>query len=242
MKKLLTLFTLTTSVIFCDIGDEFVSNGKGPNELTTQEYLELVAPFIPDNPTILEAGAHGGNDTVIMGHRWPRGHLYAFEPVAKFYLNMKHELNKHKVYNVTTIKKGLFTVTGNRTFYISQNCGGASSFLQDNDMCNYNDYTVTVPCVNLDEWAEENNVESIDFMWLDMEGAEYYVLSSAPKILSTTRVILTELNFKEFRKGSTQYHTLKNFLLNQGFKLHKIWGSPYHQATGMFVRADLVNN
>lgn len=69
-----------------------------------------------------------------------------------------------------------------------------------------------------------------------MEGAEYYVLSSATKILSSVKVILTEINFREFRQGSTQYSLLKEYLESQGFELKKIWGSPTWQATGLFIK------
>ena len=240
MRYVWACFLIVFQVGFCDIGDDFVAKGKGPNELETLEYLKLVKPFVPKKPRILEAGAHGGNDTVIMGKFWPKGQIYAFEPVDKFFTSMLHELEKHHVRNVTTVKKGLFTHNETRTFYYSQHCGGASSFLPEKPDYYYDDTAITVECVNLDSWAEQNGVDYVDFMWLDMEGAEYYALSAAPKILSTTRVILMELNFREFREGTTQYSTIKKFLNESGFTLYRIWGSARHQGTGMFVRNDLL--
>lgn len=243
----MNFFSIITSlfcinVLFANAGDDFVQNGKIHNELTTDEYLAILSPFLPENPRILEAGAHSGEDTVLLGGYWPKGHIFAFEPVEKFYNNLLENLRKHKISNVSSFPIGLFSTSGERTFYYSQNCGGASSFLPDHGVVEYNDMTLTLPCKNLDEWANEHGVDSIDFMWLDMEGGEYYMLSTAPKILSTTRVILSEINFREFRTGSTQYETLKTFLEEQGFVLHMIWGSPYWQATGLFVRAELLKS
>lgn len=228
------------SLAFADAGDDFIRYGKIFSELKTLEYLPLVARFLPTNPNILEAGAHKGEDTVLLAKHWERGFVFAFEPVPKFFSNIEQNVKKHKVSNVKAFPIGLFSSSGDHTFYYSLQCDAASSFLPDNGVVAYNDITMTLPCKNLDEWAVENSVDHIDFMWLDMEGAEYYMLSSAPKILKTTKVILTEINFREFRKGSTQYDILKNYLESQGFVLHMIWGSPLWQATGLFVKAELI--
>lgn len=236
MKKYFLIYFLSLSALHADVGSDFVNNIFCPGELRTEEYLELVAPYLPSNPYILEAGAHSGEDTIIIAKRWPQGPVFAFEPVPKFYNNLINNLINHKIFNVIPHPYGLFTTTGNHTFYYSQKCGGASSFLPDNGVVNYEDITVTLSCKNLDEWASENQIDHIDFMWLDMEGAEYYVLSAAPNILNKTKVILTEINFREFRKGSTQYAVLKEYLESQGFELIKIWGSPTWQATGLFIK------
>lgn len=236
MKKYFFISFLVLKTLQADIGDDFVNKISCPAELKTEEYLELVAPYLPSNPYILEAGAHSGEDTIIIAKRWPKGPVFAFEPVPKFYDNILNKVRSQKVYNVLPFPFGLFSTTGLHTFYYSQKCGGASSFLPDNGVVNYDDLTITLPCKNLDEWANENRIDHIDFMWLDMEGAEYYALSAAPKILRTVKVILTEINFREFRKGSTQYSVLKEYLESQGFVLKNIWGSPSWQATGLFIR------
>lgn len=236
MNRIVLIGMTLMASLYGDISDDFVNNIDCPGELQTEEYLELVAPYLPSHPYILEAGAHSGEDTIIIAKRWPKSAVFAFEPVPKFYDNLINKVKDHNLCNVIAYPLGLFTTTGPHTFYYSQKCGGASSFLPDNGVVEYDDITVTLPCKNLDEWAQENWIGHIDFMWLDMEGAEYYVLSSSPTILSTVKVILTEINFREFRKGSTQYSVLKEYLESQGFKLVKIWGSPSWQATGLFIK------
>lgn len=103
----------------------------------------------------------------------------------------------------------------------------------------YNDVCLDVECVNLDEWATNNNIQKIDYMWLDMEGAEYNVLSAAPKILSTVTAISLEGNFREFRKGFILFTEVKRLLEESGFYLYKIWGSPTWQVTAVFIRKQL---
>jgi len=200
--------------------------------------LTWVKTFLPENPVILEAGACGGEDTVNFPKVWPECTVHAFEPVPAFFETLKKSV--HNLSNVHLYNFGLFTKTGEYKFYLcqGQTPGGASSLFPSAGMpeCQYDERPISIFCKNLDEWAQEYMVDHIDYMWLDMEGAEYYVLSSAPRMLKTVRVITCELNFREFRKKMTQFEDLYNFLTKEGFVLYKIWGSPTWQAVGIFIR------
>ncbi len=223
--------------------ENFVKDDNIINELTTEEYVDIIRPFLPENPHILEAGAHGGQDTVILAQSWPLGTLYAFEPVLKFVEFTKREIVKHKVNNVQLFPLALSVSSGEQSFYYSTTIGAASSLLEDNglEICNYQDTLMKVQSTNLDEWAQKNQIDHIDFMWLDIEGSELPVLRSAPNVLKTVKVILTEVNFLEFRKNSTQYQDLYEFLTTNGFTLYRIWGNPKWQGNALFVRSELVN-
>lgn len=220
--------------------ESFLEDNNIINELTTQEYVALIRPFLPQNPIILEAGCHSGDDTVILTKSWPEGMVYAFEPVEKCVGFAHQELLRNNVKNAKRFSLALSKISGIQTFYYSTSIGAASSLLESNDLCDYQDIPLQVNGTNLDEWASTNKVNHIDFMWLDMEGNEYHVLNSAPTILKTVKVIISEVNFREFRKGTTQYIDLYNLLVNNGFKLYKIWGNLQWQGTALFVRADLL--
>jgi len=47
--------------------------------------LYEIAKYLPVNPVIIEAGAYIGNDTLEMSKVWPKGRIYAFEPVPMLY-------------------------------------------------------------------------------------------------------------------------------------------------------------
>lgn len=236
-KIVMLLLSLMGYELFAKYPESFVEDNKIVCELPTQEYVDIIRPFLPSNPTILEAGAHGGQDTVILAQSWPTGIVYAFEPVEKFVGFIKNELVKHEVMNACLFPFALSKTSGEQTFYYSNTIGAASSLLPSNNLCDYQDTKMTVQCVNLDEWAQKNNVNHIDFMWLDMEGSELLVLRSAPMILKTVRVIITEVNFLEFRQGGTLYNDLYSFLKSAGFTLFKIWGDPARQGTALFIRS-----
>ena len=196
------------------------------------EYLRL---FLPENPIILEAGAHNGEDTIPFIRQWPHATVHAFEPHLPCYSHLEKAASTYP--NVHTYPFGLYSETGTYTFYVSQKIDGAFSLFEDNSPeIEYADTQVTIECKNLDEWAYEEGVDHIDYMWLDMEGAELAMLKSAPKMLQTVRAISTEVNFQEFRKGMARWREMREFLEENGFSLYKIWGDPKWQATAIFVR------
>jgi hypothetical protein len=108
---------------------------------------------------------------------------------------------------------------------------------------NYNGFAIhyqgpeiTVPCVILDDWCNQNDIKGFDFMWLDLEGAELRILSSSPQILANTQLIYVETNFQHFREGMTQFRDLRNFLESQGFCLLSHWYRENLQGDALFIR------
>ena len=52
---------------------------------------DLLQPILPENPVIVEAGSHFGEDTLWLARYWPRGLVHAFEPVPElFALTERH--------------------------------------------------------------------------------------------------------------------------------------------------------
>ncbi len=203
--------------------------------------LELVLPFLPSNPVIIEAGAHHGEDTLAMAKKWKKGRIYGFEAnPASFEIAKK---NTESIRNIEIFPCGLAATTGYHKFNVNSREDGSSSLLDDNHLPEitwYQDVPISVFCVNLDEWAASHQIQKVDYIWLDIEGAEYQVLSSAPCILSTLSAISTEINFREFRKGMSQFSDLRTLLESYGFTLYKMWGIPNWQGTAVFIRNSLL--
>lgn len=210
--------------------------------------LELVAKFIPKNPVIFEAGGHYGEDTVNFLNTWPNGTVISFEPNPNAFTKLsersKNISNIHAYnlavnnYNGIATLNVCYGTTGDNPIF-----EGASSLLEPSESMkiHYGGPKVQVPCVILDDWAQANNVDHIDFMWLDLEGLELQVLASSPKILSKVQVIYTETNFYEFRKGTTQFQNLKDFLSKSGFRLLSHWYTEGLQGDAVFVKNELFD-
>ena len=198
------------------------------------ENFDLIRPYLPPNPKIIEAGSHNGKDTVRLSEAWPQGHVYAFEPVPEIYSQLKE---RTKVYaNISTFELAFSDVTGKAIMHISSKEGTGSSSLLDPkehlQVFNWISFPsrIEVRTTTIDQWISDNEISSIDFLWLDLQGHEYNVLKASPAILATVKVIVTEVNFRELYSSAILYPEYKKWLVSQGFclihldKVHATWG------------------
>ena len=200
----------------------------------------LLRKMLPENPIILEAGAQFGEDTTWMSQFWPQGTIYAFEPLPASFIEL--EKVAAQTHNVISIPLALSDKKGTFSFYVA---GGASSLLQPQESFN-NDYfhsdlnnPITVHTITLNEWAQQNNVDTIDFMWLDMEGNELNALKGSLDLLPRVKLIYTEVNLQRFWHDCVMYEELIAWLEEQGFV--EIWRYivPHWHGNALFINTNI---
>ncbi len=179
-----------------------------------------IVQYLPDNPIIVEAGAHIGRDTVKMAKLWPLGTIYAFEPVKELFEQLTK--NTQEFHHVQVFNKALSDHTGTEVLHVSSGAStAASSFFEPHDYAQCRPEVTFSPqevqTITLDEWAKKNTVLIVDFLWLDMQGAELKVLKAAPHILSTVSALLLEVSLTERFKGNPLYDEVKHWIEAQGF-------------------------
>ena len=76
---------------------------------------------------------------------------------------------------------------------------------------------ITVQGYRLDEWCKENNIDSVDFIWMDAQGSELDVLKGLDNMLDHTQIIMTEVGVKEYYHGQTLKPEIDEFLEARGF-------------------------
>ncbi len=201
---------------------------------------EYIASLLPTNPVVLEAGARFGKDTKRMSALWPHGHIHTFEPVPALFNQLKEatkELN-----NVTCYNMAIADIDGSLPLHVSGGQSDACSSLltphtciQERPLITF-EQTILVPVTTLDTWAQKHHIDHLDFLWLDLQGAELRALQGAEHILKTVQVILIEVNLTERYKDAPLYDDIKAFLIARGFRLdqealhHDTWGD------ALFVR------
>lgn len=74
-----------------------------------------------------------------------------------------------------------------------------------------------VKTIRLDDIPE---IKKIDFLKMDIQGGELSALSNATKLLKSTLVIQTEVEFVELYKDQPLFSDIDKFLRSQGFQFH----------------------
>ncbi len=206
--------------------------------MSTEKILTLLRFVLPHSPVIFEAGGHYGEDTIQFARLWPQGKVISFEPNPIAFRRLEESTKECS--NVFSSQLAVSDYNGKATLYVCDDDDGSSSLLEPVKETEklYSGQRVEVPCVVLDDWCKKNQVENIDFMWLDLEGLELQVLISSPGVLKGVKVIYTETNFYEYRKGVTRYGDLKSFLESRGFVLQTHSYVEHLQGDAIFIRTE----
>ena len=208
--------------------------------------FEAALQFIPNNPIIVEAGAHVGDDTWSMAMRWPSGKIYAFECHPEVYLKLSQKTSHFD--NVERFQVALGDKTGKVEFFLSspvnpsEQADAQSSLYPPSEewLWPHIEFKkkIDVSVTTLDDWAAKNLVNHVDFLWLDMQGSECQMLKASPNILSTVKVIKTEFSEKPFYKETIVFQDYADWLDSQGFVCIYKDNNVHGDAT--FVKRDLL--
>lgn len=187
---------------------------------------ELVRECVgkPD-PTILEIGCNDGEHTLWLLEIFENPTVYCFEPDPRAIARFKEKVGQRS--NVHLFEIALSDNNGDTTFYQS---GGrldeksietmpegwdlSGSIRQPKDHLAKHPWvtfeqSITVKTATLDAWCREHAIGDIDFIWMDVQGAEIDVFRGGVTMLPKTRFIYTEYDNSELYEGQ---YTLKQLL------------------------------
>ena len=84
--------------------------------------------------------------------------------------------------------------------------------------------TSTLETVTLDTFAAEVALPRVDFIKMDIQGAELEALSGGMRVLEDTLLVVCEVDFVPLYVGQPLYGDVERFMRERGFQLHKFVG------------------
>lgn len=183
---------------------------------------ELLTRYLDNDSVVIEAGCFDGTDTINLANIFNKGHIYGFEPVSGIFKVLKNRVQN--INNVSVFNYALDGECGEKDIYISSGMSNqSSSLLKPKDHlevfpdCKFLTIEKT-KTITIDEFVKQQNISKIDFMWIDLQGAEMQVLLQAKSILPTVKAIYSEYSLTEFYEGLTLYDDFKVFMKNNSFE------------------------
>lgn len=131
---------------------------------------------------ILDCGAYVGCFSIIASKLvGEKGKVISFEPDATSYRKLLANIELNKIKNIVAINKGLMSKEGQEKFYARTSRG--SSFVFENEF----QKTKNIDVTTIDTIVKEFDLKKIDFIKMDVEGAELFVLEGAKKTLQNLK-------------------------------------------------------
>jgi FkbM family methyltransferase len=159
-----------------------------------------LADLLSGAPVCLHVGASDGRHSYVMTQVAPKARIYAIEPSAFSYAVLKTTVAWHRIGDrVTAVHAAIGDKTGEMLLVtprkITGRMGRAYAFVADQapqgevrpDLQDTGMEVQSTPVTTLDAFCAERGLDRIDFIRMDIEGAELMALQGARHVLDRDR-------------------------------------------------------
>jgi len=191
---------------------------------------------------IIIVGTHLGHEVPSMLRRYPDLRFRLFEASPRYIGALRRRFASER--RVLVYECAVTDSDGSKTFF-ETNLDGSGSLLRVADLARVSygmrqAETYKVAAVRLDTHAYDNGYQhdTIDCLWIDVQGAEMEVLRGAVKTLAHTRSVFVEISvFRPVYEGGSLFEEIEQHLMNHGFRAVSI-GTDAGNGTGnaFFIR------
>lgn len=213
--------------------------------MDARNLVEHYNQYFDQHPsTILEFGAYDLRDALILAEAYPEAKVYSFEANPELYdLSVNNNRYPERIF----IKNAaVFNENTKINFYVTPANVGASSVLKWSSFVPWTEDTTThvieVDAIRLDSFLDEQNIPTIDLMWMDAQGAELLCLQGLGTRIENVKMIQTEVGIQAYYEGHTLYPDIKKYLEEHGFE--EILYSPdwSHESNVVFINKKFKKN
>ncbi|WP_406684236.1 FkbM family methyltransferase [Seonamhaeicola sp. MEBiC1930] len=191
-----------------------------------------------DRLVILDIGGCEGEESIKYSRLFPFSTIFIFEPLPNNLELIKKHINKYQVNNVELIPFAVSNKKGISHFHVSSghpkeqaddldwDFGNKSSSLLQPNINNNPDWLdfnkkIDVETIMLKDFIIERNLKEIDFIHMDVQGAELKVLKGAKDYLENVKAIWLEVSNIELYKNQPLTTDVEVFMKSKGFTLVK---------------------
>jgi len=181
-----------------------------------------------DFKTIIDAGANIGQTLREISRHCPRAHTFSFEPCRDTHDKLATAFSHQK--NISCLNLGLGAREEFLTLHRYKDSERNTLAVADSSSESPTKKE-RVQITTLDAFTKKSEIESIDFLKMDVQGWEMNILKGAAELLSRNRIhfILSEVGFQNRKNDLQDFSELNTFLTQSrfflcGFYNHFRWG------------------
>lgn len=191
----------------------------------SRDELIVLERFLGQEHVFLDVGANLGEFTLFAAKRVRSGRIYAFEPVQGLIAKLSVNVQKNQFYNVRLINLALSDREGTAVIHVpvkkyhdhSVNDGMASLYGSGDGRCE------SILLTTLDLFVQREGPERIDFIKMDIEGAELSALRGAELVLQRYRPkIMIEINKHACNQAGYSPRDILAYLRRFGYGFQRI--------------------
>jgi|SRR5580700_5914570 FkbM family methyltransferase len=188
--------------------------------------MRFITRFLKPGMNVLDIGAHHGLYTLLASKCVsPGGSVVAFEPSPRERERLLQHVRLNSCQNVSLEPFALAEVSGTATLYVVDGWDDWCNSLRP-PAINQSSRAVQVKIIPLDDYLSRRSDFPIDFIKLDVEGAELSVLRGAARLLRGVPrpVVLAEVQDVRTKPWNYRAREIIDFLTQYGYEWFGISG------------------
>ncbi len=154
-----------------DTEDEKVLKHSFDNDIF---YKEIPSFKLSANAVFFDIGAHIGTFSLLTSYQFPDSKIFAFEACNETFKLLKSNIDYNDIKNINAFHKAVAAVDGEVKLYHSKDAGNWGHSITSR----LSDSFESVKSVNLSQFMDEYNIQKIDLIKFNCEGAEFEILNS----------------------------------------------------------------
>ena len=190
-----------------------------------------------ENPIIFDIGANLGGSIKLFKKQYSKSKIYSFEPVRESFNKIKLQFSENRDINIYNFAVGQKV---EKKFLNVYENGGHSSFfkkikgtrwekknnqshIKERNKFKLEEKKIEVEMITLDNFCENYKIDNIDFLKIDTQGYEKFVLEGAQNLLKNRKIkiIKLEMIFSEIYEKSASFYDIEGYL-HDNYKLISI--------------------
>lgn len=174
--------------ISVDVGDFEIFNHTIDLWLYGSSESRLLTQLMHPGDVFLDIGANYGVYSLLAAYLGgSTSTVYAFEPQDRVAAALAASLPANGLTNVSVVNAVVASKVGVTEFFAPTSGSGVGSVFQSHAEQHSAARMIRVPSTTLDEFAKSQSLTRVDLVKIDVEGAEFEVLSGAQLVLSKFR-------------------------------------------------------
>ena len=178
--------------------------------------------------TVFDIGSRDGLQAVELSNLFDKADIVAIECNRETLERCRRNVAQNP--RIKLVDKAINSYSGRCAFYpidptrtvttwADGNPGASSLFIATGEypVEQYVQNKVEVDCIRLDDLCGQLQIDVIDLIWMDLQGAELLALESAGAILDKVRYIYTEVSHRPIYEGQCLFDDIEAFLTAHGF-------------------------
>lgn len=194
---------------------------RGKPNLTKQIFLSLIRR----GDVVFDVGAHEGHYTLLFSHLVGRkGAVHAFEPVPESFRKLRDTTGRRGHFANLTLNQTAVGAEDGRVEISIPGSDRAQASMRPHQAGSWGNAsareTIETPLTSIESYCRRRPIGRLDFIKLDVEGAELPVLRGAGNVLQKMRpIIFTEVCASWTADFGYRPADLGSFLQSQGYDL-----------------------